>query len=86
MAALKSRPNPPRPQGREDLETDWVWDGSSEIWADLVIFGASMRESWNDIPTGCGNDAITVDGWTNLNVFVARLTATGVLDFSLYAI
>ena len=86
MAALKSRPNPPPPQGREDLKTGWVWNGSGELWTDLVIFGPSMRKSWNDTPTGCGHDAITAKGWTNLNAFVARLTAAGIQDFSLYAI
>lgn len=86
IAALKSRPNPPRPQGREDLKSHWVWRGSGALWTDLVIFGASMPESWNDTPTGCGRDVITVEGWTSLNAFVARLTAARVLDFSLYAI
>ncbi len=86
MAALESRPNPPPPQGREDLKTGWVWNGSGELWTDLVIFGPSMRKSWNDTPTGCGHDAITAKGWTNLNAFVARLTAAGIQDFSLYAI
>ena len=52
-----------------------------------MIFGASMRETWNDMPTGFGpSDYMTVQQWTNLNAFVARLTAAGVCDFSLYAI
>ncbi len=87
IAALKSRPNPHRPQGREDLKTNWVWNGSGELWSDLVILGASMRESWNDTPMGWDEqNATTVDEWTNLNAFVARVTAAGVRDFSLYAI
>lgn len=50
-----------------------------------MIFGASMREAWNDSPTNLGQ-CITVEEWTNVNAFVARLTAAGVRDFSLYAI
>ena len=83
LAALKSRPNPPRPQNSSEM--NWIWNGSGELWTDLVVFGPSMRESWNETPTGL-NSHISVNEWTNLNAFVARVSAAGVRDFSLYAI
>ena len=49
------------------------------------MFGPSVRETWNDIPVG-RNQNMTAEQWTNLNAFVARVSAAGMRDFSLYAI
>ena len=87
VAALKARPNPPAPKGHNDLKSTWGWSDSGGIWTDLIIFGPSMRESWNDPSTGPSHpDYMTVEQWTNLNAFVARITAAGVSDYTLYAI
>jgi hypothetical protein len=47
---------------------------------DLPVFGAEMRETWND-----GPPIVSPGTWANLNAFAAQLTAGGI-DFSLYGI
>ncbi|MET0418565.1 MAG: DUF3632 domain-containing protein [Actinoplanes sp.] len=42
------------------------------------IFGAQMREAWDLVPP----DDRTVEAWTRINAFAARLTAAG-MDFAL---
>ncbi|MBU2666945.1 DUF3632 domain-containing protein [Actinoplanes bogorensis] len=51
------------------------------LFADLPLFGAQMREEWNLVPP----DDRSVESWTRLNAFAARLTAAGV-DFSLFGL
>ncbi len=64
------------------------------FWKDLPIFGAEVRETWNrgpweKIPEGVfrypGDTPFPPDVWTNLNAFVARLTAASVMNFETYA-
>lgn len=50
-------------------------------WHDLPYFGVSMRDAWNFAPPSMSDEQ-----WARLNAFVARVTAKGVSDFSLYAI
>lgn len=51
-----------------------------------------MRSAWNRAPNSGSKDDFSVSEWTNLNGFVARLTALSLslsipaFDFSLYAI
>ncbi|KAJ6465550.1 hypothetical protein C8R47DRAFT_1155020 [Mycena vitilis] len=85
-AALKARPNPPHPVRMTiPASRNWVWEGGAYLWSDQIMFGPSTRETWNDSP-GCGAGwrAPEVRAWTNVNAFVARLTAQGVRDFRLY--
>ena len=51
------------------------------LFADLPVFGPQMREAWNLTPP----DGRTVESWTRLNAFAARLTAAGV-DFTLFGL
>jgi hypothetical protein len=62
----------------KDLE---VKVGGRRLFGDLPIFGAQMREAWNLVPP----DDRSVESWTRLNGFAARLTAQGV-DFSLFGL
>ncbi|KAH8669728.1 hypothetical protein BGZ60DRAFT_528200 [Tricladium varicosporioides] len=67
-----------------------VWGYQVKLWEDMPLFGATMRDAWNRAP-GTGNrDDFSAVQWTNLNGFVARLTALSAsipaFDFSLYAI
>ncbi len=72
--AVRDRGILARPDGQECV----VWDMRAH--ADLPVFGAQMRETWNFSPP-----AVSAVTWANLNAFAAQLTVAGV-DFSLYAI
>lgn len=73
-----------------------LWGAS--LWAELPMFGASMREAWNSGPSNDTNIPIRSEAlltakvdngtseWVNINAFAARLTASRTADFSLYAI
>ncbi|KAJ6465527.1 hypothetical protein C8R47DRAFT_48502 [Mycena vitilis] len=79
-AALKARPNPPHPVRMTiPASRNWVWEGGAYLWSNQIMFGPSARETWNDSP-GCGAGWRTpeVRAWTNVNAFVARLSAQGV--------
>ncbi|KAJ6465531.1 hypothetical protein C8R47DRAFT_1155003, partial [Mycena vitilis] len=85
-AALKARPNPPHPVRMTiPASRNWVWEGGAYLWSNQIMFGPSARETWNDSP-GCGAGwrVPEVRAWTNVNAFVARLSAQGVRDFRLY--
>ncbi|THC91259.1 hypothetical protein EYZ11_009278 [Aspergillus tanneri] len=51
-----------------------IWEEPQQVWADLPIFGPSMREAWIS-PAYYGDLSNTeeVDRWINLNSFAARL-------------
>ena len=51
------------------------------VFTDLPLFGAQMREEWNLVPP----DDRSVESWTRLNAFAARLTASGI-DFTLFGL
>ena len=74
VGAVRDRGILARPDGQECV----VWDMRAH--ADLPVFGAQMRETWNFSPP-----AVPAVTWANLNAFAAQLTVAGV-DFSLYAI
>ncbi len=73
LGAIRSQGTLVRPDGQECV----VWDMRAH--ADLPVFGAQMRETWNSAP------ARPAQSWANLNAFAAQLTAAGI-DFSLYGI
>jgi hypothetical protein len=53
----------------------------------LPMIGITTRETWNDSPgCGAGYSVPEIHAWTNVNYFVARLTATELADFWLFAI
>ena len=74
VVAVRDRGILARPDGQECV----VWDMRAH--ADLPVFGAQMRETWNFSPP-----AVPARTWANLNAFAAQLTVAGV-DFSRYAI
>ena len=74
LGAIRDRGILVRPDGAECV----VWDLRAH--ADLPVFGAQMRETWNSAPP-----ARPAQSWANLNAFAAQLTTAGI-DFSLYAI
>jgi hypothetical protein len=74
IGAIRDRGILARPGGQECV----VWDMRAH--ADLPVFGAQMRETWNSAPP-----ARSAQSWANLNAFAAQLTAVGI-DFSIYAI
>lgn len=85
IAALKARPNPPRPANMTTaLKHHWIYF-YGELWSDLVLLGPSARETWNDLPgCGAGWERPEVSAWVNVNAFVARLTIQKVRNFALY--
>ena len=87
LAAIKSRPNPPRPANMTiALQRNWIYQ-RGELWSDLVMLGPSSRETWNDSPgCGAGWEAPEVNAWLNIQAFVARLTVQQVHNFGVYGI
>lgn len=85
LAALKARPNPPRPANMTiALQHYWVYSGV-ELWGSLGLLGPAGRETWNDCPgCGAGWEAPEISAWVNVNAFVARLTVQGVRNFAIY--
>ncbi|KAI1745278.1 hypothetical protein F4680DRAFT_455586 [Xylaria scruposa] len=84
---LKTRPDPPPPSPMTaPLKRNWIWE-SGKLWSNLSMLGPSVRESWND---ACGYGSGWTDteqqAWTNVNAFVARLTASETADFDNYAV
>ena len=74
----------------EELERGW----GMAFWQDLPIFGAELRESWNDAPWEklpddtpmySGDAPFPPEVWASLNAFTARITAASVLNFEDYA-
>ncbi|KAI0308597.1 hypothetical protein OF83DRAFT_1180611 [Amylostereum chailletii] len=67
-----------------------IWLESRPIGAKVVhrmsgaqSFGLAARELWNGTP---GEDGVTVEQWTALNAFVARLCQAGITGFISYPI
>jgi hypothetical protein len=75
LSAIRDRGPLARPDGQECV----IW-GSMKAHVDLPVFGAQMRETWNETPP-----IRSAESWANLNAFAAQLTLGGI-DFSLYAI
>jgi hypothetical protein len=84
ISSLKSRPEPllPTPAPRNGRRQEYP-----SLWNSLVVFGAVGREEWNEQP-GIRNSLTSLEEeteeWTSVKAFCARLTETGVYDFSLY--
>lgn len=87
VTALKARTNPDLPANMTTaLRRYWIYE-PGPLWSKAVLFGPSARESWNDFPGGgAGWHPSEVNAWTNVNAFVARLTAQHVHDFVLYGL
>ncbi|KAI1114908.1 hypothetical protein F5Y14DRAFT_412409, partial [Nemania sp. NC0429] len=87
VKAFKARPDPPPPSPMTTpLRRNWIWE-SGMLWSNLSLLGPSIRESWNN---ACGYGSGWTDteqhAWTNVNAFVARLTASETADFDNYAV
>ena len=84
LSAIKQRPRRLTP-GMVQLERIWCM----YFWQDLPIFGAELRETWNEGPWERnpypGDIQLSPDVWTNMNAFAARLTAASVMNFETYA-
>ncbi|KAF2815130.1 uncharacterized protein BDZ99DRAFT_567027 [Mytilinidion resinicola] len=86
VKGLKARADPPRPDPMpEKLEGNWIWE-SGVLWSELLMIGPATRESWNDVPREDYEVSVAeIYAWTNVNSFVARLTAEGIADFVIYS-
>lgn len=89
LSAIKRVPRQVTPE-MEQLEGSW----GMAFWQDLPIFGAELRESWDqgpweelpeDTPFYLEGGQFTADVWTSLNAFTARLTVASVSNFEMYA-
>ncbi|KAI0908523.1 hypothetical protein F4823DRAFT_598417 [Ustulina deusta] len=87
VKAFKARPDPPPPSPMTTpLRRNWIWE-SGTLWSNLSLLGPSVRESWNDAcGYGSGWTNTEQHAWTNVNAFVARLTASETTDFDSYAV
>ena len=90
LSAIKEVPRQATPE-MERLEEDW----GMTFWQDLPIFGAELRETWDqgpweerpeDTPFYIEGGQFTADVWASLHAFTARLTAASVSNFEAYAI
>jgi hypothetical protein len=75
LLAIRDRGMGARADGQHYI----VW-GQRVTGPGLPVFGAQMREVWNDSPPD-----MPAASWANLNAFTAQLTVAGI-DYSLYAI
>ena len=67
------------PIDSDRLETAQTGDGN--IWSDLPYFRGELFDAFLSAPP-----LTSVDQWTNLHAFTARVTAAGIRDLSFYAI
>ncbi|KAF3765699.1 hypothetical protein M406DRAFT_356021 [Cryphonectria parasitica EP155] len=66
------------------MKRHWVYE-PGHLWSRLVMFGPSARECWNDsLGCGAGWHPVEIKAWTNVNAFIARVTAQEIADFTLY--
>lgn len=87
VRTIKARSDPPFPANVTiPIRRNWIWS-TGTLWSQLVLLGASARESWNDSP-GCGLGMTTseIHGWTNTNAFFARLTVANIASYWNYGI
>ncbi|KAL7931754.1 hypothetical protein V8C35DRAFT_309411 [Trichoderma chlorosporum] len=61
-----------------------IWGASHNLWADLPLFGAVMREAWNARPEfdGSADQATKIEQWKSLNSFAAYLLGASVQYWS----
>ncbi|QYS95712.1 hypothetical protein H0G86_002988 [Trichoderma simmonsii] len=65
-----------------------IWGSQHELWADMPLFGAVMREEWNASPDfdNKPDQATKIAQWLSLNSFAARLLGASVSDWTNFAI
>lgn len=87
IAALKARPDPELPARMTTaLKRYWIYEPGGP-WSNASLFVPSATDSWNYYPGGGGGwYPCEVNSWTNLNAFVARLTAQHIHDFVRYSL
>ena len=90
LGAMKEVPRRVTP-GMVELERSW----GLAFWHNLPIFGAEVRETWNEAPWEerpddlfgyRKNTPFSPNAWASLNAFTARITAASVSNFEIYAI
>ncbi|PTB77829.1 hypothetical protein M440DRAFT_1421569 [Trichoderma longibrachiatum ATCC 18648] len=69
-------------------ETVEIWGSSHDLWSDLPLFGAVMREAWNGNPDfeGSPEDAAKIAEWLSLNSFAARLLGASAAFWTNFAL
>ncbi|KAL7938502.1 hypothetical protein V8C35DRAFT_80149 [Trichoderma chlorosporum] len=65
-----------------------IWGSQHELWADMPLFGAVMREAWNGSPefNDSPDQASKIAQWLSLNSFAARLLSASVQPWTNFAI
>ncbi|KAL6803835.1 hypothetical protein J3E68DRAFT_391653 [Trichoderma sp. SZMC 28012] len=65
-----------------------IWGSQHELWADMPLFGAVMREEWNASPEFVGkpDQAAKIAQWLSLNSFAARLLSASVSSWTNFAV
>ncbi|KAL7955514.1 hypothetical protein V8C34DRAFT_244496 [Trichoderma compactum] len=65
-----------------------IWGSQHELWADMPLFGAVVREEWNASPEfdNKPDQATKIAQWLSLNSFAARLLSASVQDWTNFAI
>lgn len=83
VTAIKNLPSPPR------LEIDsWRAKGYAPLWQGLPTFGRTVYETWNGEGLLYYDRATSLDTplsreeWVNFNAFLARVSASQVMDLS----
>ncbi|KAL6806617.1 hypothetical protein GGI42DRAFT_352419 [Trichoderma sp. SZMC 28013] len=65
-----------------------IWGSQHELWTDMPLCGAVMREEWNGSPEfdNKPDQATKIAQWLSLNSFAARLLSASVQDWTNFAI
>ncbi|KAH0492640.1 hypothetical protein TgHK011_007585 [Trichoderma gracile] len=65
-----------------------IWGSSQDLWSDLPLFGAVMREAWNGTPNfdGSPEEATEIAQWISLNSFAARLLGASAQSWTNFAL
>ncbi|KAK1251939.1 hypothetical protein MKX07_007418 [Trichoderma sp. CBMAI-0711] len=65
-----------------------IWGSSHDLWSDLPLFGAVMREAWNGNPdfNSSPEDAAKIAQWLSLNSFAARLLGASAQAWTNFAL
>lgn len=70
----------------KDRQDAKVWGQDCKMWGDLGLLGPNMREAWDGRPTFNKADAATIQEWTSLNSFAARLHGSSVQTWTNFGI
>ncbi|KAK3328087.1 hypothetical protein B0T19DRAFT_182744 [Cercophora scortea] len=65
-----------------------LWGRDTQLWKDLPLFGAIVRDTWNTDPAyeGAVPSPADTEEWRNLNSFAARLYGEGAVDWPIYGL